>query len=61
MDSFPPSFAVDPDPTGEIQRLIGEVAKRHKIVMGPQDPALAAITMLELVLGRYLERTDAML
>jgi hypothetical protein len=61
MDSFPPSFAVDPDPDGEIQWLIGEVAKRHKIVMGPQDPALAVITMLELVLGRYLERTDAML
>ena len=61
MESLAPPFPSEPDPDEEIRRIIGEVAKRHKIVVGPDDPTLAVLTMLELVAGRYLERADAML
>ena len=61
MESLASPFPSEPDPDEEIRRIIGEVAKRHKIVVGPDDPTLAVLTMLELVAGRYLERADAML
>lgn len=34
--------------------LIAEVAKRHRFVLSPDDPALAVITLMELA-GRELE------
>ena len=61
MESLPPPFPSEPDPDEEIRRIIGEVAKRHKIVVAPEDPTLTVLTMLELVASRYLERADAML
>lgn len=39
----------------DIQRLIGEVAGQHRILLKPDDPALALITMSELVLKNSLE------
>ena len=44
----------------ETQRLIGEVAKRHGIVLGSGDPLCVVLTVLELFLNRYLMRLDGM-
>ena len=59
MDSSLPSSSSDP--AEEIQRLIGEVAKRHRIILAPGDPLFVILTLLELVTGRYLEKADAIL
>jgi len=61
MDSFPPSSPSEPDPEAEIHRLIGEVAKRHRIILAPGDPLFVVLTLLELVTDRYLEKADAIL
>ena len=41
----------------DIQRLIAEVSARHRIRVEPDDPALALVTLNQLVLeesvGRY--------
>jgi hypothetical protein len=39
----------------DIQRLIGEVAGRHRLLLKPDDPALALVTMNELILKDSLE------
>lgn len=39
----------------DIQRLIGEVAGRHRLLLTPDDPALALVTMNELILKGSLE------
>jgi hypothetical protein len=39
----------------DIQRLIGEVAGRHRFLLAPEDPALALVTMNELILKHSLE------
>jgi hypothetical protein len=44
----------------ETQRLIGEVAKRHGIVLGSGDPLCVVLTVLEIFLDRYLSRLDGM-
>ena len=61
MDSSPPSSPSEPGSAEEIHRLIGEVAKRHKIILAPGDPLFVVLTLLELVTGRYLEKADAIL
>ncbi|MFT4080214.1 hypothetical protein [Rhodomicrobium sp.] len=61
MDSFPPSSPSEPDREAEIHRLIGEVAKRHRIILAPGDPLFVVLTLLELVTDRYLEKADAIL
>ena len=61
MENLPPPFSAEPDPAGETRRLIGEIARRHNIVVAPDDPLFVVLTMLELVAGRYLERTEATL
>ena len=58
MDSFPPLSPAEPDPAGEIRRLVGEIARRHGIVVAPDDPLFVVLTMLELVAGRDLEKTE---
>ncbi|MBJ7532579.1 hypothetical protein JDN40_00265, partial [Rhodomicrobium vannielii ATCC 17100] len=45
----------------EIHRLIGKVAKRHRIILAPGDPLFVVLTLLELVTDRYLEKADAIL
>ena len=40
----------------DVQRLIGEVAKRHNVLLGPSDPILVTLTLNELVLTQYVER-----
>ncbi len=61
MDSLDPSFAAEPDPAQEVQRLIGEIARRHKIVLGPADPMFVMLSLLELAVNRYLEKADEVL
>ena len=60
MENSPPFLAPQPEPDDETQRLIGEVAKRHGIVLGSGDPLCVVLTVLELFLDRYLSRLDGM-
>ncbi len=39
----------------DVQRLIAEVAARHKLLLKPDDPALALVTMNQLILDASLE------
>ncbi len=39
----------------DVQRLIAEVASRHKLLLKPDDPALALVTMNQLILDASLE------
>jgi hypothetical protein len=43
----------------DIERLIGDVAKRHNLLLRPDDPLLITVTLNELLLGRALERIEA--
>ena len=61
MHSLPLSSPPDETREDEVQRLIGEIARRHNILVPPGDPLFVVVSALELVIGRYLERTDAML
>jgi hypothetical protein len=54
---MPPSnHGVDPF---EIERLIGEVAKRHNALLGRDDPIFMTVTLNELIIARALERIEA--
>lgn len=41
-----------------VQELIGEVAKRHGVLLGPHDPILVTLTLHELIVGGYVETFD---
>ncbi len=41
-----------------MQRLIGEVAKRHNMLLGPDDPIFIHVTLNELVVGQLLQRAQ---
>ena len=43
------------------EALIAEVAKRHKILLAPDDPAFALITINEIVLSRAIAIVEAKL
>ena len=60
MENSPYSSETPPEPDDETLRLIGEVAKRHGIVLGSGDPLCIVLTVLELFLDRYLSRLDGM-
>src|SRR5258706_317985 len=61
MDNLLPSLPSQSDQDEEIQRLVGEVAKRHKIIVAPNDPLFVYLTLLELVLARHLDKSDSIL
>ena len=61
MDSLSPSPLSGADEAQEIQRLIGEVAKRHKIVLTDDEPVFVVLTIFKLVTERYLEKADQLL
>jgi hypothetical protein len=61
MRSSPRSSLPDEARDEEVKRLIGEIARRHNILVPPSDPLFVVVSALELVIARYLERTDAML
>ena len=39
----------------DIQRLIAEVAARHRFLLKPDDPAIALVTMNQLILDDAME------
>lgn len=39
----------------DVQRLIAEVASRHNVLLKPDDPAIALVTMNELVLEASID------
>jgi type VI protein secretion system component VasK len=44
-----------------VQDLIGEVAKRHNVLVDPQDPVFIAVTLNELLLAEHVEKVQAAL
>ena len=58
LRSLPPP---EPEPEDETKRLIGEIAKRHKMVVAHDDPVFVFLTLLELVASRHLEKSDGLL
>ena len=49
------------EPHLDREALIAEVAKRHKILLDPDDPAFALITINEIVLSRAIVIVEAKL
>ncbi len=49
------------EPHFDRKALIAEVAKRHKILLDPDDPAFALITINEIVLSRAIAIVEARL
>jgi hypothetical protein len=45
----------------DVQRLIGEVARRHNVLVDPGDPLFAAVTLNELLLAEHLEKVQVAL
>ena len=45
----------DKDHSIDVQRLIAEVAARHDLLLKPDDPAIALVTMNELVLEASID------
>lgn len=43
----------------DVQYLIGEIAKKHGLLLGKQDPTFAILSLNELVLAEYVERCKA--
>ena len=44
-----------------VQDLIGEVAKRHNVLVDPQDPIFVAVTLNELLLAEHVQKMQASL
>jgi hypothetical protein len=44
-----------------VQDLIGEVAKRHNVLVDPQDPLFVAVTLNELLLAEHAQKVQAAL
>lgn len=42
-----------------VQELIGEVAKRHGLLLGPNDPILVTLTLNELIVAGYVDSITA--
>src|SRR5512133_810057 len=45
----------------KVQDLIGEVAKRHNVLVDPQDPVFVAVTLNELLLAEHVQKLHAAL
>lgn len=43
----------------DVQQLIGEVARRHNVLVGPDDPIFVAVTLNELLLGEHVQRLQS--
>ena len=41
------------------EAIITEVARRHGILLGPEDPILATVAIHEVVLGAYIRQVEA--
>ncbi len=45
----------------KVQDLIGEVAKRHNVLVDPSDPIFVAVTLNELLLAEHVAKVAAAL
>jgi hypothetical protein len=45
----------------KVQDLIGEVAKRHNVLVDPSDPIFVAVTLNELLLAEHVAKVEAAL
>jgi hypothetical protein len=45
----------------DVQRLIGEVARRHNVLVSPDDPIFVAVTLNEFLLEEHVHRLQAAL
>jgi hypothetical protein len=43
----------------DTKRLIGEVAKRHGLLLDEDDPVLLTVTLSEFILDEYVEKLNA--
>jgi TRAP-type C4-dicarboxylate transport system substrate-binding protein len=43
----------------DMQQLIGEVAKRHRVILNESDPIFITITLNDLLLAEHVERMRA--
>ncbi len=44
-----------------VQDLIGEVAKKHNVLVDPNDPVFVAVTLNELLLAEHVQKVQAAL
>jgi hypothetical protein len=44
-----------------VQDLVGEVAKRHNVLVDPHDPVFVAVTLNELLLAEHVQKLQAAL
>jgi VIT1/CCC1 family predicted Fe2+/Mn2+ transporter len=44
-----------------VQDLIGEVARRHNVLVDPEDPVFVAVTLNELLLAEHVQNVQAAL
>ncbi len=44
-----------------VQDLIGEVARRHNVLVDPEDPVFVAVTLNELLLAEHVQKVQAAL
>jgi hypothetical protein len=42
----------------DVQHLIGEVARRHNVLVDPGDPIFVAVTLNELLVAEYVEAME---
>ena len=49
------------EPPQNLQSLIGELAKRHNVLLRADDPAFVLLTLTELTLDSYVRRLEAAL
>ncbi len=42
----------------DVQQLIGEVARRHNVLVDPGDPIFVAVTLNELLVAEYVETVE---
>jgi hypothetical protein len=45
----------------DVQALIGEVAKRHNVLVDPKDPIFVTVTLNEILLDEHVRRLQASL
>jgi hypothetical protein len=62
MESSLLSSPLEPEIEGEeVRRLIGEIAKRHRMVVAPDDPLFVVLTVFELFSKKHLDKCEAIL
>lgn len=42
----------------DLQRLVGEVARRHNVLVDPSDPIFVAVTLNEILLAEHVRKIE---